>query len=665
MAELRLKSVRFRAEREADWQRLEALLAKAEGHSAKALTDEELLAMPVLYRASLSSLSVARATSLDSALIDYLESLCTRAYFFVYGARTNALERIRAFFAHDWPAAAKALWRETLIWRGPDHPGHGDRLCARHARSGVVLRLRAAGPGRGAGARGDHGGAQGDAVRHQPQRHAFGVRVTFLFTHNAEVALLAFSLGFALCVPSAFLMVINGCTLGALVAVFVQHGLGFDLGGWLLIHGVTELFATVLAGAAGVRIGWSLAFPGERTRLESVAAARRQSAVLMGGVLGDAVPARRHPRRRRPPGRPGHPGSVMRSQLRPASSGSPISMRRAGRSRRPRVARAPNAWTPTIGQPARGRFERELVTPEGVDLRVRLGEASERAAAFLLDAAIIIGALILLTVVLISALIGAGLNKVSAQIMAVIWLLGSFLLRNAYFILFELTPRAATPGKRALGLRVAARNGGRLTADAIFARNAMRELEVFLPLTFLISQSSQVDAWLDLLGAAWCSIFVFFPLFNRDRLRVGDLVAGTWVVKAPRRKLMADVAETALAGRTAFGGQGEFAFTQAQVDAYAGPRSCTCSKRCCAAPRSLTIIAVAARIRGKIKAGPKARTNPDYDFLDAYYLALRGRLESRLPVRPASPRQVRRATLVEGAAASASGPMPSRPDLSS
>jgi hypothetical protein len=115
MAELRLKSFRFRAEREADWLRLEALLSKAEGRSAAALSDDELLAVPVLYRASLSSLSVARATSLDRALIDYLESLCTRAYFFVYGARSSALERIGAFFARDWPAAAKAAWRETLI----------------------------------------------------------------------------------------------------------------------------------------------------------------------------------------------------------------------------------------------------------------------------------------------------------------------------------------------------------------------------------------------------------------------------------------------------------------------------------------------------------------------------------------------------------------------
>jgi len=108
---------------------------------------------------------------------------------------------------------------------------------------------------------------------------------TFLFTHNAGVALMAFALGFAFCLPSALLMVDNGCVLGAFLAIFVQHGLGVEVGGWLMIHGVTELFATILAGAAGFRIGTALAFPGERTRLESVSHAGRGAAVLMGGVL--------------------------------------------------------------------------------------------------------------------------------------------------------------------------------------------------------------------------------------------------------------------------------------------------------------------------------------------------------------------------------------------
>jgi uncharacterized membrane protein SpoIIM required for sporulation len=284
MDELRLKSYRFRAEREADWRRLEALLERAEGRGAAALSDEQLLAAPVLYRAALSSLSVARATSLDQGLIDYLESLCARAYFFVYGTRSTLVERIGRFFARDWPRAVQGLWRETLVSIG---------LTAVGAVAAFFLALRdpdwfgAFVPAELAQDRGP--GASTAALRatlfDTGHGHDLSTFATYLFTHNAGIAIFAFALGFALCVPTALLITYNGCMLGAFVALFVSHGLGVEAGGWLMIHGVTEMFAICLAGAAGFRIGSSTAFPGERTRLEAAAAAGRQAGVVMGGVI--------------------------------------------------------------------------------------------------------------------------------------------------------------------------------------------------------------------------------------------------------------------------------------------------------------------------------------------------------------------------------------------
>src|SRR5579871_6721838 len=208
MAELQLKSVRFRAEREADWGRLERLLLKAENGSATALSDEELLAMPVLYRATLSSLSVARATSLDAGLIDYLESLCTRAYFFVYGVRTRPLQRLRAFFAHDWPAAAKACWRETVVGAILTILGavaayvlvmHDPQWFYSFVPDGLV-------EGRGPEAT---TAALRATLFDTSHNDMLSVLATFLFTHNAEIAIMAFALGFAFCVPTAFLLVAN------------------------------------------------------------------------------------------------------------------------------------------------------------------------------------------------------------------------------------------------------------------------------------------------------------------------------------------------------------------------------------------------------------------------------------------------------------------------
>ena len=280
------------------------------------------------------------------------------------------------------------------------------------------------------------------------------------------------------------------------------------------------------------------------------------------------------------------------------------------------MAKAAKPIALTVADP----LDREMVTPEGVDLRLHLGQASERAAAFLLDLAIMVGSLIVLTIVLALALAGAGIK--SGEPIIVVWLLGGFLLRNLYFVLFELSPRAATPGKRVMGLRVAARNGGRLTADAIFARNAMRELEVYLPLSFLLAHGQEVDAILTLLGIAWSAIFVLFPLFNRDRLRVGDLVAGTWVVKTPTRRLLRDLATAAEADG------GRFAFTTAQLDAY-GVKELHVLEDVLRRYNPKIVAAVAERIRAKI-GWTRGPNEGDGEFLDAYYRALRGRLESRL-----------------------------------
>ncbi len=197
--DVRLKSQRFRQERESDWKRLEKLMDRAEKGSARKLSDDDILAIPVLYRSTLSALSVARETSLDRALIGYLETLCARAYFFVYGSRSTLSGRLKSFFQKDWPAAVQATWKETcvsgllmlggavaaavLVGQEPDWfyafvPGElaGGRD---PAASTETLRATLAGED-------DSGGLSAFA--------------TFLFTHNAQVALLAFALGFALCI---------------------------------------------------------------------------------------------------------------------------------------------------------------------------------------------------------------------------------------------------------------------------------------------------------------------------------------------------------------------------------------------------------------------------------------------------------------------------------
>ena len=284
MSELQLKSQRFRREREADWRRLEAIVDKAEKKSASALSDDEILAMPVLYRSALSSLSVARATSLDQGLIGYLESLAARAYFFVYGARSTPQEQLTAFFRRDWPGGVRGLWRETLIAVAITVLGAAVAWWLIGTDSDWFFGFVDQGLAAGRDPTASRETLRG-TLYHDEGAGGLSAFSTFLFTHNARIALLAFALGFAFGAPTIVLLLMNGAMLGAMLHVFIDKGLGYEFGGWLLIHGVTELFAIVLAGAAGMKIGWAVAFPGHDSRLEALARAGRSTGGAMVGVV--------------------------------------------------------------------------------------------------------------------------------------------------------------------------------------------------------------------------------------------------------------------------------------------------------------------------------------------------------------------------------------------
>jgi uncharacterized RDD family membrane protein YckC len=263
---------------------------------------------------------------------------------------------------------------------------------------------------------------------------------------------------------------------------------------------------------------------------------------------------------------------------------------------------------------SRRSLRRRFVTPEGVDLQLELGAAGSRAAAYIVDLVLMLVLLIGVTIAIGYAADGARQNAA----LAIVWLLGTFVLRNGWFILFEIGSRGATPGKRAMGLRVIAGDGGRLTGSAVVARNAMREVEVFLPLSFLGFQAAEgaADAFLLIFGLGWSAVFLLFPLFNRDRLRMGDIVAGTWVVRQERRRLAAGLV-TASEQRS---------FSEAALALY-GEYELQTLEEVLRANRADSLATVAATIRAK--AGI-ADDGDDAGFLLDYYRALCGRLERQM-----------------------------------
>lgn len=258
---------------------------------------------------------------------------------------------------------------------------------------------------------------------------------------------------------------------------------------------------------------------------------------------------------------------------------------------------------------------REFITPEGVALTVNIASAGSRIAALTID--LIIMLLILIAITLLAIFGGIGDE---ASFAAVVWLLGFFVLRNGYFLLFELGKRAATPGKRLVGIRVIASNGDRLTADAVVARNLIRELEIFLPLTFLAYDegTGAIGGVTMVLGLAWSLCLSLFLLFNRDRMRVGDLIAGTWVVDTKRRKLA-----NALTATTE---SDDLGFSKEELSVY-GIFELQELERIVRENDPKVMANVADTIRVKIG---RPFGDDDATFLNGYYRALKAHLERDL-----------------------------------
>ena len=276
---------------------------------------------------------------------------------------------------------------------------------------------------------------------------------------------------------------------------------------------------------------------------------------------------------------------------------------------------------------------RMLRPPEGVPLPFEIGSASDRIAAFAVDTLLVHGAA---GVVLVAAVLALG-PALRGHALS-LGVLASFFIRNFYFAFFEIRWGGQTPAKRAFGLRVVARDGGALTAEAVFTRNLTRDLEVFLPVTALAMPEALIPGlpgWAALVATTWMFVFASLPLLNRDRLRLGDLVGGTLVVRMPKTKLLWDLSESD-AGAPATGGEeprAAFEFTTEQLDHYGIKELQVLESLLRNAPgfRSASVLGeVASRVRKKIgfpEPGPDADPR---EFLMAFYKAQRARLEHKM-----------------------------------
>jgi uncharacterized RDD family membrane protein YckC len=283
-----------------------------------------------------------------------------------------------------------------------------------------------------------------------------------------------------------------------------------------------------------------------------------------------------------------------------------------------------------------------LLTPEGIPLNFTVARGGDRAAAFIIDFLIQMAVVILLVILLAQFGLGDGGGFAAAFVT-----LAAFFITTFYWTWFEIRWQGATPAKRWLGIRVIDRHGGQLTSEAVIARNLTRQIEVMWPLLFLLAPEAlwpDAPPWGRVLAGAWILVLAFFPLFNKQRLRVGDMIAGTLVVLAPRTVLLADIGDRAGAGPAPWSPPGAaaasppapaYTFTDKQLDVY-GIYELQVLEQVLRQAESgqaeafMALDTVAEKIKVKIDWPRNTWAVDNERFLREFYAALRARLEHRM-----------------------------------
>jgi len=269
-----------------------------------------------------------------------------------------------------------------------------------------------------------------------------------------------------------------------------------------------------------------------------------------------------------------------------------------------------------------------FTTPEGVPLEFEIPRSGARIAAFVLDYLLVTAISILLTISML--LVGFATGPALA---VAIGLLAFFLLQNFYFVWGEIRGRGATFGKRFLRLKAVDVRGGPLTAEAVIARNLTRNVEIFIPVMIALNPETVVPGappWVVAVAIVWFFVLGLLPLFNRDRRRIGDLISGTVVVRAPRATLLEDLSRKSesapLAAKTTY------TFRPDQLELYGVFELQVLEDvlRGASERRREALDTVCDRIKRKIGWDPAHWNVASYRFLMDFYAAQRRHLEQKM-----------------------------------
>lgn len=242
----------------------------------KKLSAEEISEIVRLHQQASADLSYVRTYFHDPASISHLSRLVSRSASMLYGARQKTWHSAAVFATVTFPVA---VWRARRFVAA---------AAAFFLIPALVTGIWIAGSPEARDV------AMPDEVRQAYLEHDFedyyesenaSQFAATVYTNNVQVAIGAFAFGALLCVPTIGILVFNGLSVGVAGGMFAAYGQQAKFWGLIMPHGLLEITAVLIAGGAGLQLGWAIISPGDRSRRDALATVGRRAVVVVLGLF--------------------------------------------------------------------------------------------------------------------------------------------------------------------------------------------------------------------------------------------------------------------------------------------------------------------------------------------------------------------------------------------
>jgi uncharacterized membrane protein SpoIIM required for sporulation len=262
--------------RKPNWNRLNDLTSQAERGGIKSLEREQLREFGLLYRQAAADLSAARSDVSARTLEQYLNGLVGRAHNFVYSGGRLSLAGLWHFFAYGYPRVLRRLSAYVLA---------ATAICLLSGALGALITTL----------RPEVGAMMvGPGMMHTIEEHKMWTESVLsmkpqaasgIMTNNILVCFMTFAMGMLGGLGTVYLLFQNGMSVGVITALCAQHGMSLSIWSFMAAHGALEIPSIMFAGAAGLRLGTGMLFPGMLRRKESLARAGMDAVQLLSGTI--------------------------------------------------------------------------------------------------------------------------------------------------------------------------------------------------------------------------------------------------------------------------------------------------------------------------------------------------------------------------------------------